>query len=470
MYCGKCGKQLPKDSPFCAFCGAKLVPGAQAVKGRSAAERNEPQDAAPPSKQAVDVRKKGRRFLLALILLGVAAVAVAAVLVLPPMLKYVKEESASVPSPKSSSASPESSHSDQPDDMPVDDVPAPTPLNDQKASPADSIAIEIQPGIHEGNPMHEIVFNVEYGQKIELPNIGVQQLSQTYETIANATSIPIIAPDTLFIPEEPTKETPAEITVKLEANLIDSDGQKYPLDVPEFTVNVPQTELTLYQPATESVTLDQPILDIAGKAVPGATLIIDGKDASASIDELGNFRSVYYHENGERLITLEAKEPYHRPKTVTIKINDSKTPTASTAPPATADPAVISLFSLTPEVSNKWEPYLLNSIDAYGNWQAFTTSYLAVGHGNYAEYSVNGRYTRLSGRIVAHQNMNVEGSAMFVVIADEVAVYTSPVVTAGTEVFGFTADISGAQSIRTAVVGTSDTSNRWLLLLDLTLE
>ncbi len=112
----------------------------------------------------------------------------------------------------------------------------------------------------------------------------------------------------------------------------------------------------------------------------------------------------------------------------------------------------------------------MGAFDAKGNAYAYGSSYLAAGNGNYAEYVLNGNYSQLSGTIVAHALMHENGSAIFVVRADGAVVYASPTVYADTEAFQFTADIAGAERIRTEVIGISQTGSRWLLLLDLTLE
>ncbi len=78
MYCGKCGKQLPESSPFCAFCGEMLVPAAQnALIDKLSEERGEPQDAAEKSKRSEASRSKSRRILLVACFLCVAAIAIA---------------------------------------------------------------------------------------------------------------------------------------------------------------------------------------------------------------------------------------------------------------------------------------------------------------------------------------------------------------------------------------------------------
>ncbi len=151
-------------------------------------------------------------------------------------------------------------------------------------------------------------------------------------------------------------------------------------------------------------------------------------------------------------------------------------PSAPPAPPEPAAPptapyaASVSLFSLSANKENGWRPNTLGPTDAKGNTHYYSSSYLAAGNGNYAEYALNGGYSQLSGKIVAHELMHEDGIAIFVVFADGVAVYISPDVNTDTDVFEFKADISGAHKIRTEVIGVSETTNRWLLILDLTLE
>ncbi len=215
---------------------------------------------------------------------------------------------------------------------------------DPDASPTDNISIEVKPGMREGQPVHEIAFYGESGQTIELPSIGVQKLSRTFDFTASANYIPIIAPDNLFIPEEPGADTPEEITVKLEANLIDADKQVYPLDVPEFTVQVPQATLTLSQPSALAVTLEAPTLTLAGKVSTGARLFIDGSDASGILDELGNFSyDIEIPEYGDRTIVLEAKALYQRSQTAEIQVSYPKREvplTVEGAVPSASDPYV----------------------------------------------------------------------------------------------------------------------------------
>ncbi len=212
---------------------------------------------------------------------------------------------------------------------------------DPNASPADKVRVEIQPTTYEGDPVHQLTFYGESGQQIELPDIGLQHISKTY-TIPPAKSQQVLAPDRLFIPEEPDESTPEEIPVKLAANLIDADGQSFPLDIPEFTVKVPQATLELSQPGATNVTLEEPMLTIAGKVSTDARLFIDGSDASNALDALGNFSYTYeITEYGERTIVLEARALYQRPQKAEIVISYVKRDVAITvegAVPDAADP------------------------------------------------------------------------------------------------------------------------------------
>ncbi len=224
----------------------------------------------------------------------------------------------------------------------IDDVFGTGEPEDPTASPLDTFRVEVQPGTHEGQPVQEITFYGKSGQTIELPNIGVQQLSQTFKIDEGASYVPIKAPNVLFIPEEPAEDTPEGIPVKLEANLIDVDGQIYPLDVPEFTVPVPQATLTLSQPAAAAVTLEEPTLTLAGKVSTDARLFIDGSDASGIIDQLGNFNyAMEIPEYGDRTIVLEVKALYQRPQKITLEVSYPKREvpiTVEGAVPSAADP------------------------------------------------------------------------------------------------------------------------------------
>ena len=126
----------------------------------------------------------------------------------------------------------------------------------------------------------------------------------------------------------------------------------------------------------------------------------------------------------------------------------------------------VSLFDLTALSENGWKPNVLSPIDAQGNFQEFSTSYLVVGNGNYAEYDVGGHFTKLTGRLVGHKQMVEDGAAVLCIYADNRAIFSSSSIDKYSDLEFISVDITGVKNLRIEIIGTAGTKNRWVLFLD----
>lgn len=190
-------------------------------------------------------------------------------------------------------------------------------------TPADKITVDIEKTTREDAPAHRLRFHGEDGQQIEL--IIPEQPDYTRRTVITSGVALFMLMDNIVIPEKPDDQIGETLPVKLEANLIDKDGQVYALDVPEFTIDVPPVTLTLTSPQDNPVTVDKPELLVEGKVSANASLKIDGEDVTGLLDALGNFSYTKEFENtGNHTITVEAAAPRSRPAKEIINVSYKK--------------------------------------------------------------------------------------------------------------------------------------------------
>ena len=119
MYCSKCGKQLPGNSVFCAFCGQK-----QAVAGRSAVDAGEGISANQFNSFGKKQGAKGKKIALFSVVAAKCVVGIAAVLFIT-LGQNNKNVSSSVSSRSTPSgqATPRNSHTPGNAETPSNSVP-----------------------------------------------------------------------------------------------------------------------------------------------------------------------------------------------------------------------------------------------------------------------------------------------------------------------------------------------------------
>lgn len=69
----------------------------------------------------------------------------------------------------------------------------------------------------------------------------------------------------------------------------------------------------------------------------------------------------------------------------------------------------------------------------------------------FAEYSVNGEYTHITGTLSPYKDITENGAIYFQIFADDQLVYTSPLIQRKTEAIDFSADIKGAEFIKIVI-------------------
>ena len=69
----------------------------------------------------------------------------------------------------------------------------------------------------------------------------------------------------------------------------------------------------------------------------------------------------------------------------------------------------------------------------------------------FAEYSVNGEYTHITGTLCPYKDITENGAIYFQIFADDQLVYTSPLIQRKTEAIDFSADIKGAKFIKIVI-------------------
>lgn len=131
--------------------------------------------------------------------------------------------------------------------------------------------------------------------------------------------------DARLIPQTPDPDR-EEIEVHIAATLLDKDGAEIrKLKVQPIVLKVPQVELSLTAPELNDVTVDSPVLDIAGTLSPKARLSVDGTDISQVVSATGAFtHSLNLPGFGEHTITLTASADHYRDATVTLHVNYPK--------------------------------------------------------------------------------------------------------------------------------------------------
>ncbi|MBQ6570361.1 MAG: protein kinase [Clostridia bacterium] len=110
----------------------------------------------------------------------------------------------------------------------------------------------------------------------------------------------------------------------------------------------------------------------------------------------------------------------------------------------------VSLATLTP-INGGWEWNDGDPTDPFQKTYTDTSNYKIFYSGNSpysVEYRLYGKYKLLTGSVVPHADIAENGNCQFKIYADGKLVYTSPVIRRKTDLFKFTANISGADYIK----------------------
>ena len=132
----------------------------------------------------------------------------------------------------------------------------------------------------------------------------------------------------------------------------------------------------------------------------------------------------------------------------------------------------LSLLTMTPVNSNRWNPNQGALEDSLGNRYTVTLPYIIIdGHG-FGEFFVDSRYSTLRGRLAPYRNLGSRSNVQFMVYADGRLVYSSAGIQRTTIPFDFEVDISGAQFIRIDVScnGYWNQSVANILVMDMILD
>lgn len=132
----------------------------------------------------------------------------------------------------------------------------------------------------------------------------------------------------------------------------------------------------------------------------------------------------------------------------------------------------VSLLAFDPVNSKDWEKDKGTLKDSLGNDYTVSLPYLIMDSGAYSEYYTNGKYSKLSFKIAAHEDMGQGVFSQIKIYADDILVFTTSEINRKTEMKSYTVDINNAKFIRIECIRTENSNwdSARTLLLDSTLE
>ncbi len=129
----------------------------------------------------------------------------------------------------------------------------------------------------------------------------------------------------------------------------------------------------------------------------------------------------------------------------------------------------VSLFAFDPVNSSSWTVNEGSLKDSLNNDYSVNLPYIIASSSSYAEYYTNGKFSKITGKVVPHKSHGDEASAQMRIYADDMLVYSSADITRKTECFEFDVDISGAKFIRISFDVSPSYGSSRLLVMDTTL-
>lgn len=158
--------------------------------------------------------------------------------------------------------------------------------------------------LDDGRLGHAITF---FGQDGD--TIFIKELRQSYMVIGGSVCIEI--PDSSWFDVNPSEVEAAQIT--LTPVRTGRDGERELLPSLHLEIPVPQSPLTLIQPASEREEINTSIYPLELKVVPGSTVLVGGNNVSDVVDRMGNLSvNVPTDLQGENLISILVSTPHHR--------------------------------------------------------------------------------------------------------------------------------------------------------------
>lgn len=182
-------------------------------------------------------------------------------------------------------------------------------------------AVTVEADVDEsGNPGRRITIRAKTGQRIAFMD---ELIANEYEVTSNEPRAFFI-PDDAWIPEEPTEDQ-AVITVNPEIYLVEKTGSQTKLEVPSFTVDVPQATLTITEPALQQGNVaDSNVLTISGVAASGngnqVRVLVNEYElpSPANLQADGTFTCQASIQGMEYSIPVVAKATRCRPVTIVL--------------------------------------------------------------------------------------------------------------------------------------------------------
>lgn len=112
----------------------------------------------------------------------------------------------------------------------------------------------------------------------------------------------------------------ATMDVSLTPTLV-RNGVETRMESIRYTINIPESQITLISPETERVTVSASIYSMRFTVLPNSRVIINGQDVSDTVNEEG---LVVYNPSvqaiGDNLMAITVRAPYHREKMLNVII------------------------------------------------------------------------------------------------------------------------------------------------------
>lgn len=168
-----------------------------------------------------------------------------------------------------------------------------------------------------GAPAHKIRIPAKEGDTLDLRDEQVNQ----QRVVSNTGITDLTIQDSVWIPAEPD-ETAATLEITPNIVLISTSGEETVLNIPTFSIDVPQTTLTLTEPAqTTGISIEGNLLTISGQAgspTGDVHIFVNGQNLGTNVDEAGNFSADVPVDPGEFSIQIKAVAVRNRSTTITV--------------------------------------------------------------------------------------------------------------------------------------------------------
>ena len=458
MICRQCGASCRDGAKFCPHCGLRFDPDAASQtrqtqdQNRQAQPRNQQAPAVPAQAKEIEAqteKKKSRLPMILGVLLVLAVLAAAAILLLPKLLGGKNQTDTTEASAASNTQESGGQEADASETELLTDTEAPETT--ETVDPAAAVLEEAE----------QLAAAEEYEQALAVVEEALRIYPDREDLLARQAEYAQVIFDRAKTELLDLAEEAASREAYMEAvTILAAEEQTFGEDQAYLDAAARYRKAFEDQALAEAEALAEAAdyLNAIKKLEEAASFLQADADSPLTI-RCGELTETYVdaviaeawetlqagdYSGAERIITAALKElPDHERLTQELSLIRASKPVSITT---------LDILNCDEWLWNEGAP-----TDPFGNDYSDKNNYLIQeqtydwGEQNYAEYRLYGQYAQLTGMLAAYTGTGENGYGWFQVYADEVLIYSSPLVVRKTDAFTFSIDVTNADYLKLVI-------------------